>query len=222
MVFVISLIITVTSFMFILYIEKKVFNPNGTTKVYVVKEDKIDKGYVIDEKNFDDLFKEEERRTEQVVPNSIESKEEAYNSYLKQDMYKNEILSLDKKESVEEGLSNIEDKREISIKASDIAQVVGGQLREGDFVDVITTYSLSNKVVTETKASNAYIYKTYSSDGSEIKRSSKDKPATTINLVLSATDASTVENAMNLGKIKLVKVIDKSEVINNRIESEKR
>lgn len=218
-VFVISLIITVTSFAFVLYIERKIYNPNGSSEVYVLKIDKIDKGYVIDKGNFNKLFKLQERKNEEIVPHALKNKEDILDTTANENIYKNEIISSDKLSKVDDQLDNIDDKREMSIKGSDISDVAGGELREGDKVDIIVTHSTSNKVVTETKINNAYISKVYSGDGTLITRDDKDKPAMTIDLILSAKDADVLENAINVGKIKVVKVLDDSNAGNIKIES---
>ena len=221
MAFVISLIITVTSFTFVLYIERKIYNPNGSSEVYVAKVNKIEKGYVINKNNFNRLFKLEERRNEQIVPKAIENKADLMDTVISQDIYKNEIISSNKLSKVDDELDQIEDKREISIKGSDISDVVGGELREGDKVDIMMTYSSSNKVITETKIKNDYISKTYSGDGSIITRDTQDKPATTINIIVSANDGDVLENAINIGKIKLAKVLDDTDAGDIKIENDK-
>lgn len=221
MVFIISLIITVTSFTFILYIERKIYNPNGSSEVYVAKINKIEKGYVINKKNFDNLFKLEERRNEQIVPNPIKSKEDLMDTVINENIYKNEVVSSSMLSKVDDELDEIDDKREISIKGSDISDVVGGELREGDKIDIMMTYTSSNKVITETKIKSAYISKTYSSDGSIITRDSQDKPATTINVIVSANDADVLENAINVGKIKVDKVLDDTESGDIKVENDK-
>jgi hypothetical protein len=221
MVFIISLIITVTSFTFILYIERKIYNPNGSSEVYVAKINKIEKGYVINKKNFDHLFKLEERRNEQIVPNPIKNKEDLMDTVINENIYKNEVVSSSMLSKVDDELDEIDDKREISIKGSDISDVVGGELREGDKIDIMMTYSSSNKVITETKIKSAYVSKTYSSDGSIITRDSQDKPATTINVIVSANDADVLENAINVGKIKVDKVLDDTESGDIKVENDK-
>ncbi|WP_143315243.1 RcpC/CpaB family pilus assembly protein [Clostridium sp. HBUAS56017] len=206
--FVISLVITVVSFLFILYIEQKIFNPEGTTSVYVVNKDKLDKGYVITEDNFDQLFKLEKRRSDQVTPYYIKNKEDLYNFYIKQDMYKNEIIAADKVESLDNDLKNIDEKREITVTAPSSAAAVGGKLREGDKVDLIATNKKSNSTITETKIKNLYISKVYGSDGNLISKDDKTKLALTITFTLSRKDAEEVQNSVSLGSWSLIKVLE--------------
>jgi hypothetical protein len=208
--------------MFVLYIERKIYNPNGSSKVYVVKVDKIEKGYVIDKSNFNKLFKLEERKNEQIVPNSISNEDAVLDTVVNENIYKNEIISSDKFSKVDTELSSITEKREISIKGSDITDVVGGQLREGDRIDIVTTHSSSNTMITETILNNAYISKVYGSDGTLITRENKVKAAMTINLILSASDANMLENAINIGKIKIVKVLDDTNSGSSKVEKKQR
>lgn len=221
MVFVISLIITLTAFMFILYIEKKLLNPNGTTKVYVVKAEKVDKGQVIDDKNFENLFTEDERRNEQLVPGYIENKEDLLNTTVMENLYKNEVATAKKLERTDDILKDIENKREITIKCSDFADAAGGTLREGDRVDIFNTSTSNSKVRTEPLLQNVYVYKALSSDGSEIDRKDKNKMATAMKFMVSPRDAAIIQNASVTGKLKLIKVVEESEYEKFFIENQK-
>jgi Flp pilus assembly protein CpaB len=207
--------------MFILYIEKKLLNPNGTTKVYVVKANEIEKGQIIDETNVKNLFVVQERRNEQIIPGAVKDETDLIGKIVTQPMYKNEITSekkLDDKDSV---LSKIENKREITIKLSDFEDAAGGSLREGDKVDILETYTSSSKVRTEPLLKNLYVYKALSSDGVAIDRRDKTKLATTIKFLVSVKDAALIENSSQAGKFTLIKVVDDTEYDNFFIENQK-
>lgn len=208
--FFISLIITIVSFLFIIYIEQKIFNPNGTEMVYVVNKDELDKNYVINEENFDDLFRSEERRSDQIVKNYVKNKEDVYDYMLTSEMYKNEILSIDRIVSVDDELNDMVEKREFSVKSSDVASVVGGILREGDKVDVIVTFKEGNNLVTERRADNLYISKVYDSSGNEINRDDKNKQALGITFTVPSSEVRELKDAFTQDSWKLVKVIDDS------------
>jgi hypothetical protein len=206
--FFISLIITIVSFLFIIYIEQKIFNPNGTEMVYVVNKDELDKNYVIDEENFDDLFRREERRSDQIVRNYVKNKEDVYEYMLTSVMYKNEVLSVDRVKSIDDELNDIVDKREFSVKSSDVASVVGGILREGDKVDLIVTFKEGGNLVTQRRADNLYISKVYDSSGNEINRDDKNKQALGITFTVSSSKVRDLKDAFNQDSWKLVKVIE--------------
>ncbi|MBS5886733.1 hypothetical protein [Clostridium sp.] len=208
--FFISLIITIVSFLFIIYIEQKIFNPNGTEMVYVVNKDELDKNYVINEENFDDLFRSEERRSDQIVKNYVKNKEDVYDYMLTSEMYKNEILSIDRIVSVDDELNDMVEKREFSVKSSDVASVVGGILREGDKVDVIVTFKEGSNLVTERKADNLYISKVYDSSGNEINREDKNKQALGITFTVPSSEVRELKDAFTQDSWKLVKVVDDS------------
>ena len=208
--FFISLIITIVSFLFIIYIEQKIFNPNGTEMVYVVNKDELDKNYVINEENFDDLFRSEERRSDQIVKNYVKNKEDVYDYMLTSEMYKNEILSIDRIVSVDDELNDMVEKREFSVKSSDVASVVGGILREGDKVDVIVTFKEGNNLVTERRAHNLYISKVYDSSGNEINRDDKNKQALGITFTVPSSEVRELKDAFTQDSWKLVKVVDDS------------
>ncbi|WP_291647949.1 hypothetical protein [Clostridium sp.] len=208
--FFISLIITIVSFLFIIYIEQKIFNPNGTEMVYVVNKDELDKNYVINEENFDDLFRSEERRSDQIVKNYVKNKEDVYDYMLTSEMYKNEILSIDRIVSVDDELNDMVEKREFSVKSSDVASVVGGILREGDKVDLIVTFNEGGNLVTERRADNLYISKVYDSSGNEINREDKNKQALGITFTVPSSEVRELKDAFTQDSWKLVKVVDDS------------
>lgn len=218
----ISLVVTITSFVCVLYIERRILNPNGSKEVYVVKADAINKGQIITKKNVKNLFKLEKRSNDEMVPQAATNLEELVNTYVKENMYKNQIVTKKSVEDKDDKLSEIYDKREINFKGEDISDVAGGIIREGDFVDVIVTTTDGDKVISEDKIQNVYVNKVFTADNVEIDRSNNSKPAASINFIMSAEDATKMENACKTGKVKLAKVIDKSSSDDDiKIEGEK-
>ncbi|MBE6049529.1 MAG: hypothetical protein E7214_02425 [Clostridium sp.] len=207
--FFISLVVTVISFLLIVFIEDKIFNPEGTTKVYVVKQEKLEKGFVITEKNFDELFKEEERRTDQIPKVYIENKEDVYEYILKQDIYENEVVTADKFENKDDNFKELSEKREVTVNASALENVVGGVLRAGDKVDILVTKNSSSKqLVTEVALSEVYISKIQSSDGSTIDRLDKNKSGVLLTFTVDILQAQELETAKAEGKLTFIKIVD--------------
>lgn len=206
--FFISLAVTIIAFLLIIFIENKIYNPAGTTSVYVVKLEKIKKGLVIDEDNFDELFEVQKRRTDQIPKEYVEQKEDIYNYYLNQDAYQNQVVTCDKFSSLEDEFSEIDEKREVTYKANDIANVVGGTLRRGDKVDIVLTFKNKSDVESTTILNNAFISEVRTSDGTKIDELDKTKSALLITFIMDINDAQLLESSIAKGTINLLKVSD--------------
>ncbi|MBE6047150.1 MAG: hypothetical protein E7213_01875 [Clostridium sp.] len=202
--FFISLVVTVVSFLLILFIENKIYNPEGTTSVYVVKEEKIEKGCIIDEKNFDELFDVQKRRSDQIPKVYLENKEDIYNHRLNQDIYENQVVTCDKFDDLDDELSEISEKRLTTFKAGNISNVVGGMLRAGDKVDIILTSKNQSITILE----DAFISEVRTSDGVKIDKLDKTKSAQIITFTMDISDVEKLEAAEAQGTINLAKVED--------------
>lgn len=223
-VIVISLIITVVLFTGLITIQKKIVNPSGTEKVYVVAKN-IEKNTVIaDDKDIDTYFKLKEISKDQIIEGTIKDRKELVNTYAKENLFKNEPVISNRIGDNTKRLSEIVNKREVSIKFSDIGEVVGGILKEGDLIDIIFTENASGKLTikTETALKNVYIDKVFSADGNRINRKEDSKiPATILNVIVSAENAHALENKLAKGKIKVMKVTDDSNYNDILIETTK-
>lgn len=221
--FALSLILTIVVFILLINFQKKIVSPYGNIKVYYSIVN-IDKNTVFNKDNFGKYFVLKNVSKNLLVDGYITDKNELLDTYTKVDIYKGEQLSLHDVDKNAKRLAEIPNKVETSIKFSDIGEVVGGTLKEGDLIDIILTDSSTNKntVVTQTQLKNILISKTFSADGTLINRANNDKKsALTLNLILSAENAHKLENAVARGKIKVIKKIDDSNYNDITIETAK-
>lgn len=197
---VISFVLSIVMFIGLLSIEKSMLSPNGKIKVVVAKQD-IDGGTSIENLDVDSLFEVVEVDGSLKFSSVITNLEDLKGKTVDSPISKGEIVSSNR---LADGvLANIKDKVEVSIKAPDLSQVVGGILREGDLINInmVNSTTLENEVVLE----GAYVSRVFSSAGVEIGRESKE-PALALNVIVSKDDSVKINTAGELGTIKVAKV----------------
>ena len=198
----ISLIGAIILFCTLLGVEAKILAPNGKAKVLIAKSD-IDENTVITSKNIDKLFKEKEVDGELEVTKSVKDKKDLINTVTTKEINKNEVISKNSFIDKDNLLAKIENPVETSIKVSDLSQVVGGILREGDIIDisVINSTSGESKVVLE----NVYVDKAIASDGTEIDRE-KNAVATVLNIIISKEEEEILNTEIDKGTVRIRKI----------------
>lgn len=215
-----AFLLSIISFISLYLIQKKMLNPSGFEKVYVLNKN-INKGQVFSENNIDQFFKLEERDKKNITNDMVKIKEELTNTYAKEDLYENEIINKNRLGDNNKRIDEIKNKRTISLKFTDIGEVVGGILRKGDLVDIILTENNNNsQVKSQTKLKNIYISEVFSGEGTIIDNESSDQ-AMALNLTLSAEDGVKLDNAVNSGKIKIMRVDDESIYDDIKVENNK-
>ncbi|MCR3758896.1 hypothetical protein KYB31_07820 [Clostridium felsineum] len=212
-IMIISFIAAVIIFIGIISIQRKIINPNGRENVYFAKKS-IDENTVITMNNVNNYFIKKEVDKDTLIDDPISNQSDLIKKYVDSKVLKGEQISSKKLQSVAKQEKQIKNLREYSIKFDDISETVGGTLREGDYVDFIITEKREqeDKTVTQTVLKNVLVDKAISQDGTEIKRGSADnRTATVLNLYLSAEDAHKLDNAVSIGKVKALKVLDKTQ-----------
>ncbi len=203
-----SLLMAAIIFVVVIALQNKIANPSGKAEVYYSQQ-YISKNTVINKDNFDKYFIKKEISKDNLVEDAITNKDELIDVYAVENILKGEQISRKRIEKNSNRLKDIRNKVEYSIKFSDISEVVGGTLREGDVIDLILTENQDNKVITQTELKNVIISKAIAADGSIISRDSKFS-SSALNLYLSAADAHKLDNAVERGKIKALKKLDNS------------
>lgn len=214
-----SLLMAAIIFAVVITLQNKIANPNGKTEVYYSQK-YISKNTVINKDNFDKYFIKREVSKDNLVEDAITNKDELLEIYTVESILKGEQISRKRIDKNSNRLKDIPNKVEYSIKFSDISEVAGGTLREGDVIDLILTENQDNKVITQTELKNIVISKAIAADGSLISRDNKVS-ASALNLYLSAVDAHKLDNAVERGNIKALKKLDSSTYDNISIENYK-
>lgn len=198
----VSLIISIILFVGLLILEKNILSPNGKVKVVVAIEN-VEEGTYISEENAKDYFEIKEVDGSLGFDSAITEIEELEGKVIQVAIRKGEIVSNLRYNDKDDELEKIENKVETSIRVTDVSQVVGGILREGDMINisVVNSTTTENEIVLE----NVYVTKAFSNDGAEIDRNS-DMSALTVNIIVSAEDEAKLNQALELGTIRVSKV----------------
>lgn len=198
----ISLIISIILFVGLLVLESNITSPNG--KVEVVKAvDNIKEGTVIDESNKDSLFEVVTVDGSLDFETALRKTDDLIGGIIDTEIKKGEIISSERLIDKDSVLGKIEYPVETSVRVTDISQVVGGTLREGDIIDI----SVVNSTTTENEKvlEGVYVSKAFSSDGVEVDRNS-ELSVLTVNIIVSPEDEAKLNQAIELGTIRVSKV----------------
>ena len=198
----ISLIISIILFVGLLVLENNITSPNG--KVEVVKAvNNIKEGTVIDENNKDSLFEVVTVDGSLDFETALRNTDELVGGIIDTEIKKGEIISSERLIDKDSVLGKIENPVETSVRVTDISQVVGGILREGDIIDI----SVVNSTTTENEKvlEGVYVSKAFSSDGTEVDRNS-EMSVLTVNVIVSPEDEAKLNQAIELGTIRVSKM----------------
>lgn len=198
----ISLIISIILFVGLLVLESNITSPNG--KVEVVKAvNNIKEGTVIDENNKDSLFEVVTVDGSLDFETVLRNTDELVGRIIDTEIKKGEIISSERLIDKDSVLGKIENPVETSVRVTDISQVVGGILREGDIIDI----SVVNSTTTENEKvlEGVYVSKAFSSDGTEVDRNS-GMSVLTVNIIVSPEDEAKLNQAIELGTIRVSKM----------------
>lgn len=219
---ILSLFIACAAFFGIITLEKKLINPSGTKKVYVLKM-AVNKYQIFNNDNFDKYFVLKEISNDFLISGYITNKNDILDTYAKEDLLKGEQISSIRIDKVKNRIKEIQNKVETSLKFSDISDVVGGTLKPGDMIDIVLTETdNNNKVITETTLHNVFISNVFTSDGTLINRDNNKLSAMIFNIYLSDVDANKLDNALKRGTIKIHKILDSADDNNtNKIVNDK-
>lgn len=205
---IIGIIISIGVFFALVTLESNMVAPNGTKKVYIATEE-IEKGTVIEtSEDFNKIFKLGNVNSDLVIDGAIVEGEEStiIGSLITTDVLKSEQISTKKVIAKDSVLASFSNPREVSIKGTDIADVVGGILREGDLINIEVIDSVDNSV--ETVEKNVYVDKVFSSDGVRIGQTNDTLSALTINVLIEESEELSFKEKLAKGTIKLSKVVN--------------
>lgn len=191
-------------FIALLYLEKNIMAPNGLREVIVAKID-IPESQLITDSNYNDFFEVVERDLTTISENAITSSDLIVNKILKNGALKGNYVSEDELLNKDSLLTKIENPVEFSIMATDIGQVVGGTIREGDIISIGVIDGTSKDYVEAKEI--AYVRKALKSDGTEIDRF-EEGTAVVINVITSKEDRANIEGKIAKGKVSISKIKD--------------
>lgn len=197
----ICLIISLMLFVGLLYIEKSILKPNGSLDVLMATSE-IKEGTLLTDEILNS-FKAKNVDGELNVDGAIKNKDELINTIANENINKGEILSINSFISKDDVLKDIVNPVEVSFNVSDMSQVVGGILREGDMIDISVVDKNSNENVPV--LNKVYVTKAISSDGTAINRNDETS-ALTLNVIIAKENEANLNAKINSGVIRVAKI----------------
>lgn len=198
---VLSLIVAIVTFIGLLFMQRNILKPNGEVTMIVAKE-KIDKRTLIDENNINELFVEKKIDGDLKVDNGVFKKSDLLNKVTDDYIEKNEILA--SSSFVEDtSLVDMKDPIEVSVRATDISQVVGGVIRANDKINI----SIINEITKQEEKviDNVHVSRVFGSDGKEIK-ASESSSALNINIIIPKVDEKKINDKLGLGIVRVSRI----------------
>jgi len=195
--------LSLVMFFSLLQVESTILKKQEKQWVYVAKTDII-QGMVITKENEEIYFERQEAPRDFVTDNAVKSIEELVDRIAGISMRKNQIIQKDyliQKNSV---LSKMKNPIEIGIKMENIAQAVGGLLREGDVIDV-SVVNITNNECTKV-LSNVYVTKAIAANGAIIPREDCSTSALSINLIIDQSQEGYLNEQLALGTVRTSKI----------------
>lgn len=198
----------VVIFIGVLYMQKQLLAPNGMSQIIVAKTD-IKENQLITDKNYNEFFEYIDRDSLLISKNTVTSEDDIINHVVKDVVIKGNGISKENLLDKDSLLLKLDNPVEFTLMASDIGQVVGGLVREGDIIN-IGVVNETTKEYEEAK-SYAYVDKTLRSDGTLIDRA-EEGTAVAINIIASKDDKAVIESKIATGKLVISRVKDFSSI----------
>lgn len=200
----ISIGLAIILFVGLILVERSLLKPNGTVDGFIATAD-IEKGTLVTEDNLSKLFAEKNNIDGLLeVTGAVKTRDELVNKITNENLNKGEVISVNSFIAKDDKLKDKENLVEVSFNVSDISQVVGGILRNGDIIDISIIDNNTNESTSVLE--EVYIEKAISSDGMEIDRSS-DLTALTINILVSKEDSEKLNSYLNKGTLRISKKV---------------
>ncbi|MEG1640534.1 MAG: hypothetical protein RR284_06380, partial [Ruthenibacterium sp.] len=219
MTIVIGIIVAFIAFVTLTVIQSSILNQENKVEALQLTTD-VQSGTKITEQNVDLLF-HPARVSESLVPsNYVSSKSSLLGKFVSKDYVAKDILT---KEGVSDIQANyaasIENPVEIAFSLGDLGEVVGGIVREGDFVNIygleqVTTKGdgkdtdESIKISKDYTFQHIYVTKAFSSDGVRVlSDASAVTPTTLFNIILSDADAKIFSEMVQNCILRVAKIL---------------
>ena len=172
----------------------------------------LKEGTVINEETVKKYFSVEQRQKNTVSSNALMDMEKLIGKRTSIELYANDVITTAQFSDINEKLHEISDPVETSINATDLSQLVGGILREGDTID-ISVIGDEGQLVYELR--DVYVTKAFDSSGQIIDENlneagdgtTSNENAMIINVIIEKSDEALLDQQLSNGVVRIAKKI---------------
>ena len=170
----------------------------------------LKEGTVINEETVKKYFSVEQRQKNTVSSNALMDMEKLIGKRTSIELYANDVITTAQFSDINEKLHEISDPVETSINATDLSQLVGGILREGDTID-ISVIGDEGQLVYELR--DVYVTKAFDSSGQIIDENLNEagdgttsiENAMIINVIIEKSDEALLDQQLSNGVVRIAK-----------------
>ena len=170
----------------------------------------LKEGTVINEETVKKYFSVEQRQKNTVSSNALMDMEKLIGKRTSIELYANDVITTAQFSDINEKLHEISDPVETSINATDLSQLVGGILREGDTID-ISVIGDEGQLVYELR--DVYVTKAFDSSGQIIDENlneagdgtTSNENAMIINVIIEKSDEALLDQQLSNGAVRIDK-----------------
>lgn len=195
---VIPLVLSVTLFVLLLFIQNTISNNKVTKEVVIVKGD-IAEGTLITKDNAKDYFQFVQVESSLVPKNAIVNKNDVFDKQTKRILRENEILISDDLCPNSYDPKMYEDPTKVSFQLSNISYGLAGKIRPGQIIRIDTVDRNSHEDINLTE--NAYISKVYDANGVEVVSTDLETSALIIEVIVNKKELEQINEADDSGDL---------------------
>ena len=170
----------------------------------------LKEGTVINEETVKKYFSVEQRQKNTVSSNALMDMEKLIGKRTSIELCANDVITTAQFSDINEKLHEISDPVETSINATDLSQLVGGILREGDTID-ISVIGDEGQLVYELR--DVYVTKAFDSSGQIIDENlneagdgtTSNENAMIINVIIEKSDEALLDQQLSNGVVRIAK-----------------
>ena len=170
----------------------------------------LKEGTVINEETVKIYFSVEQRQKNTVSSNALMDMEKLIGKRTAIELYANDVITTAQFSDINEKLHEISDPVETSINATDLSQLVGGILREGDTIDISV---IGDEVQLVYELRDVYVTKAFDSSGQIIDENlneagdgtTSNENAMIINVIIEKSDEALLDQQLSNGVVRIAK-----------------
>jgi len=198
-----GIIIIVFTVLIIVLLVLVFMSAGNSEKMSIVAADDIVKGTVIDENNYELLFKEKNVPDHLITERSINDKNDLIGKKIIVNLDKNTMLQKNYIEDSTYTVDVMKNPVTLGLRVNDISQIACGIIRSRDRIDISVIDEQAGECIDVLR--DVYVSGCFNNDGTEIT-DDEDGCAALINVIVEKEDEQLINEKLSMGELRLCKV----------------